>query len=332
MQPAPVINWCWLHYFYATEKASIFINYKPISFMSKFLICQGLMFMFIVYTGIACAQEIENKIQLSAGAGYQNENFHWSIAGNSNGQNPNVLSELKWKAIEGPLYDLTLQWNIWHRFFLWADYNRSFITSGTSNDTDYAGNNRTDPVYNQNFNSSKGNTSGRSAGIGYLLFKNKLWSLLPFLGYSHNSQSYYLLSNEDGFGQLNTSYKTQWQGAFFKIRSALNLAKRFKVTTDITYSQVKYSAAADWNLIESFQHPVSFSHSADGYGVDVDAKLIFRINRYLLVNAGIACFRWETGNGTDQLYLTTGETDKTQLNGALRNGYREEVGITLLFD
>jgi len=40
------------------------------------------------------SQDIEKKIQLSFSTGRQQEDFHWSIAGNSNGQKPNILSEL----------------------------------------------------------------------------------------------------------------------------------------------------------------------------------------------------------------------------------------------
>ncbi|WP_426670438.1 hypothetical protein ACPPVU_04160 [Mucilaginibacter sp. McL0603] len=298
--------------------------------MGKFSIRYGLLFLCIVYGGIVRAQNGEPKIQLSAATGYQNENFHWSIAGNVNGQNPNIYSELKWKAIKGPLYSLALQWNVWDHFLLLADYDKSFIRSGTSNDTDYSGDNRTGPVYNQSFDSNKGSTSAWSTGVGYLLFKNKLWSLSPYLGYGINYQTYYLLGNEGDFGQLNTSYKTQWQGLFFKIKPTFNISDRLEIVADLTYNQVKYSAAADWNLIETFQHPVSFRHSADGYGIDADAKLAFKINRYFSANLGAAFFNWETGNGTDQLYLTTGETDKTQLNEVIRNGFRVEVGLSVL--
>jgi hypothetical protein len=300
--------------------------------MGKSLIRQCLLFLFIMYASIVRAQNSENKIQLSAGTGYQNENFHWSIAGNINGQNPNIYSELKWKVIQGPLYNLALQWNVWDHFLLLADYGRSFIRSGTSNDTDYSGDNRANPVYNQSFNSNKGNTSAWSTGVGYLIFKNKSWSLSPYLGYGIDNQTYYILGSNGSFSNLNTSYKTQWQGLFFKIKSTFNVTDCFKIAADLTYNQVKYSAAADWNLIETFQHPVSFRHSADGYGIDADAKLVFKINRYFSANLGAAFFNWETGNGTDQLYLTTGETDKTQLNEVIRNGFRVELGLSVLLE
>ncbi len=34
------------------------------------------------------------------------------------------------------------------------------------------------------------------------------------------------------------------------------------------YDQAVYRATADWNLIQNFSHPVSFTHHADGFGVE----------------------------------------------------------------
>ncbi|HTD99668.1 MAG TPA: hypothetical protein VK668_10280 [Mucilaginibacter sp.] len=287
----------------------------------------ALLLLIILYAGICHAQDNDKKIQISAGTGYQREDFHWSIAGDINGKNPNIYSELKWKAIAGPRYDLALQWNIWNSFLLLGNYSRSSITSGTSNDTDYSGDNRTAPVYNQDFSSNKGSTSAWSAGIGYMLIKNKIFCLSPYLGYGINQQTYYLLGSNGNFNNLNTTYKTHSQGPFLKVISAIKVANKLKVAADLTYSQVIYRAAADWNLIETFQHPVSFRHSANGYGMDADAKLVYSITPLLSANIGAAYFHWETGTGTDQLYLTTGETDKTQLNEVVRNGFRVQLGL-----
>jgi hypothetical protein len=40
-------------------------------------------------------------------------------------------------------------------------------------------------------------------------------------------------------------------------------------------------------------------------------------------------FDWETGTGIDQLYLSTGGSDETQLNGAIRDGWRAMLGVEI---
>src|SRR5258708_2089003 len=95
----------------------------------NFFSCLVLLLLSDIYCGYA--QETKKKIQLTFSAGHQQEDFHWSIAGNNNGANPNVLSELKWKNVSGQDYSTSLQWNIWRKFSLFADYNRVSVNSGS---------------------------------------------------------------------------------------------------------------------------------------------------------------------------------------------------------
>ncbi len=272
-------------------------------------------------------QDIEKNLQVSVSAGRQEEDFHWSIAGNLSGQNPNVLSELKWKDVTGTNFNASIQWNVWRRFSVYADYNRVNVHSGNINDADYAGDNRTEPTYNENFADNKGYTTAWNAGAGYIIFNNSLFSLTPYFGYTKSSQLFYITDNSGQFSGLNSSYEAWWKGAFLKVRSSLKIWSNLKAMVDVTYSQVSYSANGDWNLISQFQHPLSYSHSAKGYGINAGAKLVYNINRYIGLNVGYNYFNWQTGNGTDQLYLVTHEIDKTQLNGVYRNGYTFNVGV-----
>lgn len=290
----------------------------------------GRIIAFILLTSICCysaAAQDKHGLQLAAGALYQTENFHWSIAGNSSGQDPNIYSELKWKNIAGPGYFMALQWNFWNRFSVSGTYNQSYTSRGTSNDTDYHGDNRTDPVYDQNFSSNKGGTKAWQAGLGYAILKTKILSLTPSIGYGISSQSYFLVGNEGVYGILNTSYGSNWKGPFIQVNSSINLLKKLNADIDITYNQVKYHADADWNLITGFQHPRSFSDAADGYGINAAASLSYAIAPHLKAMAGVAYFNWQTGDGTDSLYLTDGETDYTRFNGAVRYGWGFRAGL-----
>jgi hypothetical protein len=264
---------------------------------------------------VAQAQDIEKKLQLSLSTGSQNEDFHWSIAGNSNGQSPNVLSELKWKNVNGQEYKAAMQWNVWRRFSLFADYSRVSVTSGSVNDMDYQGDNRTAPTYTGNFSDNKGNTSSWSAGAGYIIFNNKLFSLVPYVGFGDNVQNFYLVDLTGQFPALNSNYFARWNGPFIK--------------EDLTYNQVNYTAQGNWNLINEFQHPVSYRHVAKGYGINANARLAFSITNHIALNIGYGYYKWETGNGTDQLYLTSGQVDNTRLNGVFRKGHQVIGGVTL---
>ncbi|MHB8207151.1 hypothetical protein [Mucilaginibacter sp.] len=277
----------------------------------------------------ANAQDIEPKLQLSLSSGYQQENFHWSIAGNSDGQNPNVYSELKWKNISGTDYNTSLQYNVWNKVMLYGSYNRVSVRSGSVSDIDYSGDNRTDAVYNENFSDNKGNTSAWCVGAGYRLFNNSRFSLTPYIGYAGNIQNLYIVDETGQFPTLNSSYRANWKGGFLKVISSVKLWRSFKASVDVTYNQTSYNSQGDWNLIDEFKHPVSYRQLADGYGINTGAQLSYNIISQLSIFAGLDYFNWETGNGTDTLYLATGEDDKTQFNAAFRNGYQVSAGLQL---
>lgn len=276
------------------------------------------------------AQDIQ-KLQFSISAGRQVEDFNWSIAGNISGQSPNVLSELKWKNVKGLGYSSALQWNLWHKLVLNGGYSRVSVSSGNVSDIDYTADNRTQPNYDQNFTDNKGYTSAWFAGAGYAVLNNNQLSLTPFIGYGINRQSLYIIDLTGQFPNLNSNYEANWKGLFLQVKSSLKIWRALKLAANVTYNQVTYNAQGDWNLIGQFQHPVSYRHSAKGYGINAGLSMNYNITTNITINAGYSYFNWETGNGTDQLYLSSGQVDKTQMNGVYRKGQLIGGGITFLY-
>jgi hypothetical protein len=287
---------------------------------------------------ISCAaqfgygQGIEKKLQITFSAGPQTDNLNWSIAGNTSGQSPNVLSELKWQNVKGTNYAAGLQINVWHNIDVLGGYNRVSVKSGSVSDIDYSVDNRSQSTYNQNFSDNKGYTSAWYAGAGYIVFNSDRFSLVPSAGYGNNTQSLYITDSSGQFPTLNSFYNVQWKGAFIKVKSSLKIGRGLKAMTDVTYNQVNYSAQGNWNLINEFMHPVSYRHTAKGYGINAGASLVYNITPNVGASIGYSYFNWQTGNGTDQLYLSSGQVDKTQLNGVYRNGYLFSGGIVLSLD
>jgi len=287
------------------------------------------MTMLFAMNGLA--QDIQQKLQLSLPMGRQVEAFNWSIAGNISGQSPNVLSEVKWRNVSGQNYAAALQWNAWKKIIITGGYSRVSVSSGDVSDIDYTADNRTQPNYNQKFSDNKGHTSAWFAGAGYAFINNNQVSLIPSVGYGINRQSLYIVDLTDQFPDLNSSYDAQWKGPFLKIRSSIKIWHALKLATDVTYHQVTYSALGDWNLISQFQHPVSYRHSAKGYGLNAATNLVYNITANIGIHAGYSYFNWETGNGTDQLYLSSGQVDKTQMNGVYRKGHFINGGLILSY-
>jgi hypothetical protein len=295
----------------------------------------GLLLMIVFNAGRVTAQDTpaskygRERFSVRVSTGYQQENLHWSIAGNSTGQNPNVYSELKWRKVGGPMWQAALVWDPWKRWRLFADGGQVFTRSGRVSDTDYGLNNRTDILYQQEFDSHEGSSYSVSAGVGYRLLDEPLLRLTPYIGYGLNGQSYSILDPGGTYTFLNSHYTTWWKGPLVKLDAGGRLAGRWQWETQVAYHQVNYDAKADWNLISTFSHPVSFRHNAEGYGVDAEAGLRYRAGQRIVFRCGAEYFNWQTGSGIDALYLSSGQTDKTQLNGVGRDGWREEVGVMI---
>ncbi len=264
------------------------------------------------------AQELPAKLQLSVTSGYRQDNLHWSIAGNSNGQNPNILSELRWKNVGGSVTGAQLQYRFFYHWQLEGNYEHTFFLSGKVLDTDYGGNNRTNIVYAQQFNAGKGGTDHWQAGLGYQLPVTNQFSITPSAGYSQFHQLFYLT----GASNLNSTYKTTWKGPYAQLLLSSELSTQLFIDAGFRYSQVQYRASANWNLIREFRHPESFRHTANGYGINLHSSLLYRASIIHSIGIKGIYSRWQTGRGIDELYLATGASEQTQLNEVLSTGWQ----------
>lgn len=265
-------------------------------------------------------------------AGYGGQDFRWSIAGNSAGQNPNIYSELKWKGLKGPTIGTSVKYGIWKRWALMGEYNQLFIRSGSVSDIDYQENNRQDASYHGYFSSDQGSGATWSGLIGYQVVKKKDWRLLMAIGYGGSRQSMFLLDNDLALGGiLNSTYKAYWNGPASQIIASFQLLKKLSVEGSGTYYQVNYHSQADWNLIQTFRQPDSYNDKAKGFGVQTSVSLKYRWSHLFSLIASGQYAYWRTGTGIDELFLTTGETDNTQLNGVSTSEMECRVGVELTF-
>lgn len=282
---------------------------------------------FFLLANVAFAQNISRPLQISVFTGYEQHDLDWSIAGNISGKNPNIYSELKWKEVSGQSISAAVQYTFWKKFAGMVSYSRMFIRSGRVTDNDYNADNRTNQVYGETFNSNKGNINQFNVGLGYELINNEKFSLMPFVGYEITRQSLSILDLSGDFPELNSNYLPVWKGVFVKCRAQLKLNRIFKIVADVSYSQSHYEANADWNVIQIFQHPVSYRHNANGFGVNTNAALSCSVKKNIAVNIGGGFLTATTGTGTDELFLASGGSEKTLLNGISNNAYRLFAGI-----
>ncbi len=264
--------------------------------------------------------------------GYGVQNLDWSIAGNTMGTDPNIYSELIWKQVSGINYGLDAAFKIAPKFDVLLEGNFMDTKSGRVRDTDYSGDNRTNSFYDERFSSDDGYFYNFRTSLRYALPQLGIISPKILLGYEQIGNELFLLPLPDASQNLDlrTTYQTDWYGG----QAALELGFRyvnFYGSATYGFGLYDYKAKANWNLIEDFQQPVSFRHSALGMkhngilclGYDITPTIAIE-----LVGTYADAF---TKTGLDQLYTRSRGELTTQFNGANMTHASGSLGVSFQF-
>ena len=298
------------------------------------------------------------EFELTPSLGYRRDDLDWNIAGDSSGNNPNVLSELTWDDLESVQAKIkgSIVWpNV---IALRGSANYGWIFDGKNQDSDFAGNDRTMEFSRSNNNADDGNVLDASVAIGYpfRFGQGVIGTITPLVGYSYHEQN---LTITDGnqtisipvitdsivivppppgpFPGLDSKYETEWQGPWigfdmrFKAKEIRALAHRFEPYFSFEYHWADYDAKAEWNLRTDLAQPVSFKHEADGNGIVLGAGFDVVILPDLALNLNLNYQDWETDAGDDIVFFADGTSVTTQLNEVNWTSYAVSLGLTLRF-
>ncbi len=280
-------------------------------------------------------QEKENpdpKIEIETSYGYRQDRLDWNIAGNLQGENPNILSELTWEDLLIHEMRLGIRTTLNRPFYFRGSIHYGVIVDGENQDSDYAADDREMEFSRSNNNADKGRTLDGLLGIGYnFRLISKTVNFVPQAGYSIHKQN---LNMTDGyqtitwaggpplgsFDGLDSTYETQWWGPWIGFDLVVNIKKSvsylppLSIRAGYEYHWAEYYAQADWNLREDFEHPKSFEHEADGSGSLMGVELCAHISDLWSVTFGYETEVWSTEDGIDRVFLADGTTISTRLN------------------
>jgi len=282
--------------------------------------------------------------------GYRVDDLDWNIAGDINGNNPNILSELEWEGLESFQLKIANKTVFNQLFLLSGSLAYGWIFDGENQDSDYLGDNRTFEFSRSNNNSDDGNMLDASFGLGWqLTFGRSDFIMAPVIGYSYHEQN---LTMTDGYQTLSTppitpdlgpfsgldsTYETEWKGPFIGLDFTFRTDEKSKITPEIEtfisieYHWADYYAEADWNLRTSFAHPKSFEHEADGHGIVFSAVIKFLLDYHWALNINLDYQNWSADPGADRTFFTNGTIAETQLNEVNWTSYAIMAGIEYHF-
>jgi hypothetical protein len=284
-----------------------------------------LLIFLVLIRNISTAQEKE--ITVSAGVSTNISDLKWSIAGNMQGQSPNILSELKFNSITSVGYYIEASYKPLEGIKLFAHYQNSETINGHGTDIDYQNDDRQIPTYNLSFASGSGKLNIFRTGINTPLIRREKIDFSTGLNYQYNSQIFYILRDDNA--ELESTYKAKTEGVELYIETSLSITRHLTSSLYMNGGYVKYIAIANWNLQNVFMHPLSFMQISKGMttggGIDIGLKISPIFNLFL--DTGYD--RTAVFKGVDTSYLSTGIQMSTQLNGVNIIRYYTKLGVVI---
>ncbi|HOZ95845.1 MAG TPA: hypothetical protein PK682_01595 [Niabella sp.] len=270
---------------------------------------------------------LANNLTLEAGAEMQSDNFRWSIAGNKNGEEPNVLSEVIYNPVKSAGFHIHAHYRAFKKFSIAGGFSKIYAYKGSATDFDYDGDDRTDPSVSLYLKSDKGDQSHLHGQVFYHLLENASWNVKAGGGYRMSKELYYLLDDDDP--SLKTTYLAKWKGPQLALATKWTSSFKLFVSADFSYQFMRYDAEANWNNITNFQHPVSFIQFANGRSWNLKGRLGYQFHDHFYVALDKLLERRKSDIGLDRLFMTDGSKPETRMNGAIKksDGWRLSVGV-----
>jgi len=294
------------------------------------------------------ATEIGTNLEF--GTGYRVDNLDWNIAGDINGSNPNILSELTWSDVEIFQLKAGIRSTISEVFYVRGSLGYGWVFDGKNQDSDYSGDNRTLEWSRSNNSTDNGNVVDATLGVGYQFkaVSNRL-KLIPLVGYSYSDQYFNItdgvqtvsepaLAPPDQtplplgpFSGLNSTYESEWWGPWVGIDLSFDASEKMTLFGGFEYHWANFNAEANWNLRSDFSHPKSFEHDADGTGVIMSVGGEFHLTKPWYLSLNINYQDWSTDPGLDRLFFADCSTTDTKLNGVNWDSFAIMLGLTYRF-
>jgi hypothetical protein len=297
----------------------------------RIVVCSVLIFQSL-YPTVCFGQKHPtlSDFDIALSAGPEMEELTWSISGFANDATYlDVLSELHWHKLRTYKLSLGMRYYLKGKVVFAANLQKSFIHAGTVTDTDFQQPNRRDTVYHASYDSHEGSMFNTDVSAGYRFTLFKGFSITPFIGYIRAGENLMILQDNTSKNDLKSTYQTTWSGIKLGVEVETRISTKTKMVIRADYNQTRYSASADWNLVEAFQHPVSFTHHANGFGLIPQLAVMYSVTPYLDIVLGGHVSYWRTGKGTDTVYLQHGQPLTTELNKVRRATKGVSIGVSV---
>jgi len=257
---------------------------------------------------------------VGVGGGFRYDDFDWN-----EGETGIWRSELTWDdvliaemSVEG---GLLLDVDEGSGPCIGGTYRYGSIQDGETTDTDWLGGVR----FNRSEGDVEGDVSDAAVDVGYLFVLTEPGAELPSsmkarLGYAYSEQNFDEENLRNTFpitysvsGPIS-SYDAEWSGPYVGMHFRAHVTEAIALTGTLELHIAEYEGVADWTLRDDFAHPVSFRHSADGYGIVAGVGATWRLVDVLSLGLGLDYQNWRCEDGNSRTYFADGTETENPLH------------------
>lgn len=292
-----------------------------------------MSFLLVVPYAIRDASgEVDASLQI--GPGIRQDNLDWNIA-NTDGF-PNILSELTWSDLTIIQIKARGRLIVSDKYYVRCSLGYGRIIYGDNQDSDYLGDDRTGEYSRSNNKTDDGNVFDVSVGGGYQ-FRIKRFTIAPLIGYSFHEQylkitdGYQTIPATGHFSGLDSSYDAQWYGPWTGLDLSFMIIEKLILSGTFEYHWADYKGVGNWNLIDRFDHPKSFEHTAHGNGFLVAGSIDYAFSDHWGIGLVVNYQDWSTNPGTDRTFFSNGSEASTRLNEVNWDSISGGLGATFRF-
>lgn len=258
-----------------------------------------------------CLTPLYSELQIKTG--YSHGSLSWNVAGYQNC--PNIISELQWKNLK--IFEMAASYNILTSLGFYGKVSGCYgnILSGSVQDSDYKGDNRTQEYSRSKCDASNGRVFDFSLAIGRQLIFNRLHlQVIPIIGYSLNEQHLKLqkgmqvIDTEDGNAPypiqgLKSAYNASWHGLLIGFDLNIQANPKIYFLATFEYHLTLFNGRGNWNLREDFTH--DFKHYAYGRGVIGSSGLLYQFHQNFSAGMTLKFENYKALKGKARFYSYT---------------------------
>tara|TARA_B100000780_G_scaffold277402_1_gene248033 strand:- start:681 stop:1679 length:999 start_codon:yes stop_codon:yes gene_type:complete len=316
-------------------------------FFSGFLLTSLKLLAIASWLISAQAQAIDKwqyKLDLDYAMRY--DQLNWDLAGSLASTGPNIISELTWSNVGFHQTRLGFRFIGDDTWYLKGYTSNAWGFTGTVQDSDYNGNNRSFEFSRSMSDSNRSSAKDFSIALGQQIRIDNHIGITPLVGYSSHQQNFSITNGQQtvcdasgspkscigGLGPiagLNSAFSTHWRGPWLGLDLRVASAKRWTTYAELEYHYSYYDAQANWNLRSDLKHPKSFAQTARGAGTHLGLGLSYALEKpNSFFNMGLKQSQYSTQAGVQNFYLVNGTIANQRLNGVSWRSSSVTFGIT----